>query len=190
MRRRESKSMTTLYTHAVAGLAIAAMSTCRRRAWPYWLLAGLLPVLPDLDTLSMSSYSSIWGHRGFTHSLTFALATGFLATALSGWYLRVRFWHLAAVFCTAAASHCVLDMLTKGGNGVALWWPFSEDRVGSWGPIPVADIGFDWPDPRRSRALSAELLYIWLPAATLVGLVTLFRLASRPRQRPQNEVGH
>jgi inner membrane protein len=179
--------MTTLYTHAVVGLAIAALATRRRRAWPYWLLAGLLTVLPDLDTLSMTSYSSIWGHRGFTHSLTFAMAVGLLATALTGWYLRMHFWHLAAVFCTVAASHSVLDMLTKGGNGVALWWPLSDDRVGSWGPIPVADLAMEWPDPRRSRALRAELMYVWLPAATLVGLVTFLRLARRERQRPEKE---
>jgi inner membrane protein len=167
--------MTTLYTHAVAGLGIAALGMRRRMAWSYWLLAGTLPVLPDLDTLSMTSYSSIWGHRGYTHSLAFAMMAGLFATVLVGWYLRSRFWQLAAIFCAAAASHPLLDMLTYGGNGVALWWPLSAERVGSWGPIPVADLAMEWPDPRRSRALQKELLYLWLPLAVLVGLVACMR---------------
>jgi len=137
--------MTTIYTHIAAGLGIAAVLAPRRMAWPNWLLAGLLPVLPDLDTLSLRSYSSIWGHRGFTHSLAFALTAGLLATALTGWYFRIGFWRLAIVFCAAAASHALLDMLTKGGEGVALWWPLDNGRVGSWGPIPVADLALEWP---------------------------------------------
>jgi inner membrane protein len=168
--------MTTIYTHAVMGLGIAAVLAPRRPAWPYWVLAGLLPVLPDLDTLSLSSYSSVWGHRGFTHSLAFALALGLLAATLTGWYIGASFWRLAVVFFAATISHALLDMVTRGGNGVALWWPVSDERVGSWGPIPVADLAFDWPDPRRSRALQAELLYVWLPLAILVGLMAGIRL--------------
>jgi inner membrane protein len=167
--------MTTIYTHAVTGLGIAAVLAPRRPAWPYWVLAGVLPVLPDLDTLSLSSYSSVWGHRGYTHSLAFALAVGLLATALTGWYIRVGFWRLAAVFFAATISHALLDMVTRGGNGVALWWPVSDERVGSWGPIPVADLAFNWPDPRHSRALQAELLYVWLPLAILVGVTVGIR---------------
>ena len=179
--------MTTLYTHAVAGLGIAALAAPRQTAWPYWCLAALLPVLPDLDSLSQSSYSSVWGHRGFTHSLCFALAAGLLAAALTGWYLRIGYWRLAVVLVTITASHAVLDMLTKGGGGVALWWPFSDARVGSesWGFIPVSDIAFDWPDPRRSRALQGEMLYVWLPLAILVALTVLVRrYRSRMLLRP------
>src|SRR5205823_1797379 len=159
--------MTTIYTHAVAGLGIAAVAMPRRLAWPYWCAAALLPVLPDLDTLSLSPYNSVWGHRGFTHSMAFALAAGLGAAALTGWYLRTGFWYLAVVFFVVTASHGLLDMATYGANGVALWWPVSDVRLGSesWGFIPAADISLDWPDPRRSRALQAELLYVWLPLA-------------------------
>jgi inner membrane protein len=171
--------MVTIYTHAAAGLGLAAVLAPRRLAWPYWVLAGVLPVLPDLDTLSLSSYSSVGGHRGFTHSLTFALAVGIVAAGLTGWYLRVGFWRLALVFFAVTASHALLDMMTRGGNGVALWWPVSEERVGSWGPIPVADLGFDWPDPCRSRAVRGELLYVWLPLTIVVGLVVWLRRRAR-----------
>jgi inner membrane protein len=167
--------MTTIYTHAAAGLAIAAIATPRRMAWPYWCLAATLPVLPDLDSFSLSSSNSVWGHRGFTHSLAFALAAGLLSAALTGWYLRVGFWRLTLVFFLVTASHPLLDMLTRAGSGVALWWPFSDERIGSeaWGFIPLADFAMTWPDPHRSRALQAELLYVWLPLALAVA-PTLF----------------
>ena len=169
--------MTTLYTHAVAGLGIAALAAPRRMAWPYWCLAAALPVLPDLDAFSLTSSNSVWGHRGFTHSLAFALAAGLLAAALTGWYLRTGFGRLALVFFLVTASHALLDMATRGGSGVALWWPLSDERVGSqsWGFIPLADIAMDWPDPRKSRALQAELLYVWLPLAMVVTLTVFVR---------------
>lgn len=166
--------MTTLYTHAFAGLAIAAIAAPRRMPWPYWVVAALLPVLPDLDTFAATSYSSIWGHRGFTHSLTWAAATGAITAALLGWYFRLGYWRIALVFFLAAASHPLLDMITKGGSGVALWWPIGTVRIGSenLGVIPVSDIALQWPDPRQSRALQAELLWVWLPltGAVLVAI--------------------
>jgi inner membrane protein len=178
--------MTTLYTHAAAGLGIAAVLAPSRMAWPYWCLAAILPVLPDLDTLSMTSSHSVWGHRGWTHSLACAFVVGLSAAALSGWYFCRGFWRLAVVFCLAAASHALLDMLTRGGSGVAIWWPFSDLRVGSenWGLIPVSDIALQWPDPRRSRALQAELLYVWLPLGILVAATVGVRSLLSRRKRP------
>ena len=175
--------MTTIYTHAVAGLAIAALATPRRMAWPYWVLAAALPVLPDLDCFSLSPSTSVWGHRGFTHSLAFALAAGLLAAALAGWYLRTSFWRLAVIFFLITASHALLDMLTRAGSGVALWWPFSDERIGSesWGFIPLADFAMTWPDPRHSRALQAELLYVWLPLTIAVAVAAIVRRWPRKR---------
>ena len=51
-----------------------------------------------------------------------------LAAALTGWYLRMGFWRLTAVYFVATASHGLLDVLTTGGNGAALWWPVSGLR--------------------------------------------------------------
>src|SRR5438876_271075 len=67
----------TIYTHAVVGLGIGMLFTPRRMPCTYWIILGVLPVLPDLDSFSDAGYgSSILGHRGFSHSLCFALAIG------------------------------------------------------------------------------------------------------------------
>src|SRR5208282_230426 len=115
--------MPTVYTHAMVGVTLGYLCTRRRRAWPFWVMAAALPVIPDLDTLGFARSNSIWGHRGFTHSLAFAMALGLTATVVVGWYLRMGFWRLAVLFSVIAASHGLLDLLTTAGNGVALWWP-------------------------------------------------------------------
>jgi inner membrane protein len=169
--------MPTVYTHAMVGVSLAYLGLSRRTSWVYWLLAASLPVIADLDTLSTTSNSSIWGHRGFTHSLIFALGLGLTAAVLAGWYLRLGFWRSAALFSAIAASHALLDLFTTAGNGIALWWPISDARAGPWGPIPVADIGFDWPNPVRSPAIRKELLWVWLPMGVAVLVMMLWRHA-------------
>jgi inner membrane protein len=43
---------------------------------------------------------------------------------------------------TRRASHGLLDAMTDGGRGVALFWPFTARRYFlPWRPIPVAPIG-------------------------------------------------
>src|SRR5947209_7751232 len=57
---------------------------------------------------------------------------------------------------------------------------FDVFSTSPYGSIAVADIGFEFPDPRTSRAVRTELLYVILPAAILVGIVTMFRLLRHP----------
>src|SRR5690242_17367474 len=83
--------MATIYTHSVAGLALAKLLTARRFPASFWALAGLLPVVPDFDTFALTPYGSIWGHRGFTHSLLFAAAVALPAAALTFRYYGMRF---------------------------------------------------------------------------------------------------
>jgi inner membrane protein len=149
--------------------------------WPYWVLAGLLPMVPDFDAFSTASYGSPWGHRGVTHSLVFALWLGALAASLTFRYLRTDFWFLTAVFFAAIASHGLLDALTRGGEKIPFFWP-SAVRLGNWGPMPVPDIAMDLPNPWRSRAVRAELLWVWLPTALVVGAVMGYRWSRSARR--------
>jgi inner membrane protein len=148
--------------------------------WPYWVLAALLPMVPDLDAFSLAPSNSPWGHRGLTHSLLFALWLGALAASLTFRYLRTSFAWLTAVFFAITASHGLLDALTRGGEAIPFFWP-STARYGSWGPMPLPDIALELPDPRRSRALRSEMLWVWLPTALVVGLVMVYRLHKRAR---------
>jgi inner membrane protein len=82
--------------------------------------------LPDLDFILQIITGERY-HRGFTHSLVFAIAAALLCAVLFrgfwGWGVR-RLWLL---FVSLTVSHLLLDLLTTGGQGIPLLWPFSKD---------------------------------------------------------------
>jgi inner membrane protein len=165
----------TLYTHALVGVGLATVVTARRMPLLFWAVVVLLPVLPDLDALFLSDSGPPWEHRGFTHSLSFALAMGLVAAASTYRYFQANFWGMWGLFFTIAASHSVLDALTRGAGGIPFLWPFIPHRYGGWGPVPVADIAFELPNPWVSRAVRSELLWVWLPMGILIGTVVAYR---------------
>jgi inner membrane protein len=177
--------MCTVMTHGVVGLGLGRVFSARRMPALFWVLAALLPMVPDFDSFGHKPYGSILGHRGFTHSLIFALAVGLFFTVLTFRYFRVSFWDLLGFFFVITASHGILDAFTNGGFGIPLFWPFGSARFGPWGPIQVSDIGFELPDPRTSRTVRTELLWVWLPLALLVAGVEVYRYWRRRRAAPR-----
>jgi inner membrane protein len=173
--------MVTPYTHGAFGLGLGKLLTSRRLPVLFWALTILLPIAPDFDVFFNRPYGSIWGHRGFTHSLCFALIVGLLVAGLTFKYFQVRFWVLAGFFFVITASHGVLDAFTNGGFGISFFWPFDDRRFGPWGPIQVQDIGFEFPDPRTSRSIRTELLWVWLPTGALVLGVMAYRRLRKNR---------
>jgi len=70
----------------------------------------------------------------------------------------------------AVVSHPLLDMLTSGGLGVALYWPYSNERVFfDVRPIAVSPIGIaNFFTVRGWRVIKSELLWVWLPSVILL----------------------
>jgi inner membrane protein len=68
-------------------------------------------------------------------------------------------------------------MLTNGGSGVALWWPFSSERVFfSWRPVLVAPISVArFFSARGWQVLLSELRWILLPCLALAAAIRLGR---------------
>lgn len=172
--------MATLYTHAVAGLGLAKVCAGRPMPWSYWTLATILPLLPDLDVFSTATYGSPLGHRGVTHSLLFALVIGLVAASFLSRPFRGQWWWLAVLFSAIVASHGLLDAMTRGGGNIPFFWPLGG-WYGNWGPLRVSDIAFDLPDPRSSRAIRSELLWVWLPTIVLVVFSVAYRRVRRRR---------
>jgi inner membrane protein len=147
-----------------------------------WALGAVCGALPDIDVLGLRfgvSYGSIWGHRGITHSLVFAAA---LAGAIVGLGFRQGMPGLPpGPMCLflffATISHSLLDALTDGGLGVALFAPFDNRRYFfPFQPIRVANFGVRWLFTRRGAVvLTSELKSVWLPSALLTALALLAR---------------
>ncbi|WP_454831665.1 metal-dependent hydrolase [Pseudoxanthomonas wuyuanensis] len=176
--------MPTIITHAIVPLAVG-LGLGRKAIPPRLLLAGMAAaVLPDLDVVAFKfgiAYADALGHRGFSHSLAFAGFLGLLAACLRQW-LRASGWISFAFVAAAAVSHPLLDMLTNGGLGVALWWPWSEQRhFAPWRMIQVSPFIHHFFSARGAQVLLSELRWIWLPViAGSVVLVAMRRMGGRP----------
>jgi len=137
-------------------------------------------MLPDGDVIAFSfgiPYEDMFGHRGFTHSLFFAVVVGVAVT----WHLLhrpVRSHRLALFvwFTAVTASHGLLDALTNGGRGIAFFAPFSDQRYFfPWRPIQVSPIGVGFFSARGLRVLASEAGWIWVPSAIIAVSARLFR---------------
>jgi len=166
--------------HVIVGMAAARVA--RREGQTRWSLGAsmvfwsALSLLPDADVIGFGfgiKYADEWGHRGASHSFAFAVIVSLLVglcARLCG--LPVRRTALTAL--VVVASHPILDTLTDGGLGCALWWPFNSARVfAPWNPIPVAPIGRAF---FSSAGLSVAL-------TELVLFVPLLAFAVWPRKR-------
>ena len=146
--------------HVAMGMAAARLYRPARpprwRSMAWW---SVLSLLPDVDVIGFSlgvQYGDPWGHRGATHSLTFAIAVG-LAFGLAARRLNRPVVRTALVASAVLASHALLDTMTDGGLGCALLWPFDLTRYfAPWRPIPVAPIGLAFLSPMSSFIVLTE----------------------------------
>ena len=179
--------MATPFTHPIPVLAVAA--ACGSKYVPPRLAAAMLiaTVLPDIDMIGYAlgyHHPSPLAHRGFTHSLVFALAVGLLALAAAPHMKTKRAIAFFAVLL-ATVSHSFLDALGGGWYGVPFFWPFDETRynlpwpsfVSSWlhwwSPRPVFSLW--WAD----RFIRIELLTVWTPCAVFAVTGLLLRRKGR-----------
>ena len=177
--------MASLFGHIAASTALGCAFFPKQVRPATLLLAGFCAFAPDLDVLGFRfgiPYSSEWGHRGWTHSIFFATLFGGLAawifTRFDNQGGSTRQAGLLAVWCALSTIfHPLLDMLTNGGRGCALWWPFSKERIFfPFRPIQVSPMsvsGFisEW----GLTVLASETVWIGLPALGLVGVMRLMR---------------
>jgi inner membrane protein len=133
--------------------------------------------LPDLDVLGFYAgvpYESFFGHRGFFHSLffSFVLATflAFLIRIISQKSQEISFAKLILCLGIIISSHGILDAMTTGGHGIALFSPFYEERLFlPWrvikvSPMHVSAFLGEW----GVKVLASEMFYVWLPLSFIV----------------------
>lgn len=144
------------------------------------LAAGVVAsMLPDVDVLAFRfhiAYTDTFGHRGASHSLMFAAMVGLFAMVLATPLKTSR--SKAFLFVGAScASHGLLDALTNGGEGVGLWWPFSDVRVFfPWRFIQVSPLNLHRVFSGRGwEVLQSEFVWVWLPAIALCAALYLLR---------------
>jgi inner membrane protein len=169
----------SVLSHPAVPLGIAAAAGRRIVPGSLALLACAASVVPDVDSIGFWAgvpYDSPLGHRGFTHSLTFAALLALLAMPFSGRLLSRPGTVFAVVF-VAAASHGLLDAMTTGGRGVAFFSPLSNRRFFlPWRFIEVSPIGLRGCfSGRGGEILASEFVWIWIPAIVVAVLGAIVR---------------
>jgi inner membrane protein len=144
------------------------------------MLTAGCAMLPDADAIAFwfrVPYGSMFGHRGITHSIAFAATVGILVAFVAFRKERPYTTSLVALyFFLVTVSHPLLDMLTNGGSGVALFAPFSDERYfWPWGPIEVSPIGLGFFSERGLAVLLSEVVWVWLPALIVLTVCLLFQ---------------
>jgi inner membrane protein len=167
---RNGVAMPTIFTHAAVPLLLGSAAGKQRIGRRLRVAASIAAMLPDADTLGFRfgiAYADPLGHRGAMHSLLCALGMALIAT-LFHQRLRASATRTFIVVGLAAISHPLLDMLTDGGLGIALFWPFSERRYFfPWRPIKVSPIGARFFSNHGWPVIESELLWVWLPTSLI-----------------------
>ena len=173
--------MPSVFSHAIAAVALGGVAVGGRSRMRIWVLGALCAVSPDLDAITSYlfriRYGAMLGHRGISHSILFAvlLATAVTVGVRRAWPESPRAAKLWCFFFAATASHGLLDAMTNGGLGVAFFAPFSNARYFlPWRPILVSPLSAQvfFGTRKGLRVMWSELGWIWIPASLvfLVGL--------------------
>lgn len=164
--------MATIITHPIIPITAAYLIGRDKVPLKLMIVATLASILPDLDVFGLRygvPYGDQFGHRGFTHSIFFAVFIGLLASLSNrtlGASKPICFW-LVFIGC---CSHGVLDALTDGGSGIAFFWPITAERYFfPVTPIEVSPIGISrFLTQRGIDVLVSELWIIWIPALSII----------------------
>ena len=168
--------MASVFGHGVVAFTISKLAQNK----PIRLLlitAILSSILPDIDVLTFKfgvPYEHPFGHRGFTHSILFALLwAGLIAVIFGKSKKLIWFW----VIFLSTLSHGLLDALTNGGRGVGFFVPFDEERfffpwrIIEVSPIYIEDFFSDW----GIAVILSEIRYIIIPCFIIFVIVAIFK---------------
>ncbi|MCG8636717.1 MAG: metal-dependent hydrolase [Desulfobacterales bacterium] len=173
--------MPTIMTHALAGAALGQAAPAGIPKFRLSVCLGCAAMLPDLDVIMFAlkiPYSHVLGHRGFSHSVIFAMVLAPLITWLAGYAADPkRYFNTGLIFLAAILSHGILDALTDAGLGVGFFIPFTDERhFLPWRPVMTASLNpSSFLSRETLRILESEAVYIWLPLTAVIFLFSIIR---------------
>ncbi|MDH3760763.1 MAG: metal-dependent hydrolase [Gammaproteobacteria bacterium] len=179
--------MATVFTHSLAALIIGKSLIDKKQSPGFWLSLVLCSLLPDIDVVGIKfgiAYGDFWGHRGFTHSLCFAVIVGFFIGLV--FYRRLgiaspEWCKYVVLYSTVTASHGIFDAMTNGGLGIAFFAPFDNSRYFlPWTPVQVTRVGFyDFFSHKGFRILMSEGIFILTPMSVIYVILVWRRRRNR-----------
>jgi len=178
-------------THLFTAAALGKIYTGEKMPPRFWVLAAACSLVPDLDVLGFHygiKYADLFGHRGFTHSLFFALLLSLIVVMTAFRMvpaLSKTWWGLVGFFFTVTASHGVLDAMTDKGYGIAFFLPIDNTRYFlPWRPIYASPMRI----PRffslaGLEIVAGEVLWIWAPLTLVAASAWWYRRKKGPSRQ-------
>jgi len=176
--------MASAFAHILVAYSINRVTNNPLLNGKFFFFVAISSVMPDIDVLAFKfgiAYGDLWGHRGMTHSLFFALIWSlilWLAMLKTTDYHHCQFLSKTSltailILFISTSSHGFLDAMTNGGLGVAFFSPFDTTRYFlPWQPIQVSPIGISaFFSSAGLRVILSELFWIGIPA--LIFLILL-----------------
>ena len=172
--------MCSVLTHPAVPVALFTVLPQEALSPTLLLVGAACSVIPDMDVIGFKfgiTSEHMLGHRGLTHSIVFAAVLGALLTHTLFRTSHPDPWMVFLFLFLSTLSHPLLDMLTNGGRGVALFAPFSNARYFfPWRPIEVSPMSVQRFFSRRGvQIIRSEFRWVWLPAAGVVILGMMVR---------------
>ena len=172
--------MASAYTHLFAAVCVGVAIT-PGKIHPRLLVVGVVgSLIPDADVIGFEvgvPYEHLFGHRGITHSLLFAVLFSLSMTLLlfrDARWAKIR-GRIAVYLFLITASHGLFDAMTDGGLGIALFAPIDNTRY--FLPIRAVHVSPIGPSalvsPRLVSILLSEIIWIWLPCVALAAATYL-----------------
>ena len=168
--------MASIFGHAIVGYTVSKIIS-NNNSKLLLVLAIASTILPDIDVLTFNfgiPYEAPFGHRGFTHSIFFAMLWATLVIFVFAKFNRVTWW---LVMFLSTISHGILDAMTSGGRGVGIFIPFHNERYFfPFREIIVSPIGIErFFSERGIRVIFSELKYVFLPCFLILVLFYFIR---------------
>ncbi len=166
--------MASAFAHALSAFAIGKVFPKVLMSKTVLFLGIISAVMPDADVIGFNygiPYEHVLGHRGITHSFFFAFFWTLLLLVL--FHKRNKLGDkkiLFAYYFIATASHGILDGLTTGGEGVAYFAPFFNDRMFlPWELIKVSPLSIQrFFSDRGVEVILSEMIWVGIPSLVLI----------------------
>lgn len=167
--------MATIFTHPAIALGLSPLFAPVLRSKTIFFTAVILTIVPDFDVVGFRlgiPYEHVFGHRGITHSIFFAVIFSGLVTRFIRNSVETYFFQVWLYLFLCMVSHGVLDALTNGGHGVAFFAPFSNERYFfSYTPIEVSTLDISrFFQGQGIGVIKSELLWVWTPCVFVFGV--------------------
>ena len=171
--------MATIITHPIPALVLNQFTKDIPSKRSLLMYSVLLTILPDADVIGFGlgiQYEDMLGHRGFTHSILFALVISFLIAKYRLKYTSKNLYIGVLILFLSTISHGLLDGFTNGGLGVGYFIPFDSTRYFfPYTPIEVSPIGIrNFLSMRGLHVLWSEAVLVWVPSTIIFVLIFIF----------------